>query len=155
MLDDPESPPTGRTTATLEHARGGNMEALARELAELRTSLEVGRAADAAARAQEAAATERRATWWRWAGGIAASAALTMGGGALRLAATAAADHDVVARHELVLSQRSDQETRLLEQSARTAATLEEMRTALVELRADVREIRAEGRRTDTRGDRR
>lgn len=147
MLDD--IPETGRTARTLEHGENGDVRALARELAEMRSALE----ADRSARREIAAASERRATWWRWAGGIAASIALTLASVATRLAFTASADHETVLRHDAVLAERDEREADLLEQGARTAATLDAVLAALAELRADVREIRAESRRQT--GDRR
>ena len=146
MLDDEvdrDGPPTKRTRITHTHGEHGDVRALARELAQLRH----GHEADRRERSTELAASERRSTWWRWAGGIAASVALTMGGSALRLAVTASSDHDLVQRHEVTLRERHEHDARLLEQSARTAAVLEELRAAITDLRTDVREVRAETRR--------
>lgn len=128
-----------------------SLDELAREVAELRTTLQ----ADRDARAAETRAAEARALWWRWAGGLVAGAALTLGTAAVKLASTAATDHDRVDRLEVQALTRAEREGRLLEQVARTTAAVEEMQRALTEMRADLREIRAETRRLTTDQERR
>lgn len=130
-----------------EHDLSDRGTGRARALAPESSPQSAANAIDLAAIRAQLDAQASSATWWRWAGGIAASLALTIAASALRLGATASADHDIVGRHEIVLRERGLQDARLLEQSARATVVIEEMRSSLTELRADVRELRAETRR--------
>lgn len=153
MMDERDAEPTKRTSITRGHGDRGDCRALADELAQLRTDIE----SDRAVRSSQRRESERRTASWRWAGGIAATVALSIAAAALQLGVTASTDHELVQRHEVALRERREEDAqsverrheldrRLLEQSARTATLIEEMRTAITDLRTDVREIRAEMR---------
>jgi hypothetical protein len=143
MIDDPDDTPTGRTLALVARVEGGDMRPLALELGSQRRLLE--------SLLSERQRAEGASRVWRVLGAAAATAALSIGGWALHLGQTAAADHErlgslsravdvmsaasVNVRAEVAMVQRD---------AAGAAATMLEVRAALVDLRTELREMRRE-----------
>lgn len=137
--------PTSRTIAIREAGARGDVAELARQVEALVAAEHERRGVE-----KERA---RSATLYRLAGGLLASLAITMGGRALILAQDAAIDHQrlgaLTTAHEAHVALpmhygTAEQIARVRGESNVTAATLVEVRDALVQLREEMRELRRE-----------
>jgi len=143
VIDDPDDTPTGRTLALVARVEGGDMRPLAHELGSQRRLLE--------SLLRDRTRAEGAAWVVRALGGVAAAVAITLAGYALSLAQTAAVDHERVTRLRqdadaltVASAEHRTQISAAQRDAAGAAATLLEVRSALLDLRTEMREMRRE-----------